>query len=94
MNEREMLCHRLDQLRSEIRADSDGLRSNWQRSPFSSRWLLAGLAGVGALLFSARSAAMVRRTGVKPFIAVAGVKLLLNVLAKRGRARRDASGRS
>ena len=85
MNEREMLCRRLDQLRSEIRADRDGLRLSWRRSPFSSRWLLGGLAGVGALLFSARSASIVRRAGVKPFVAAAAVKLLLNVLAKRGR---------
>lgn len=88
MNEREMLCRRLDQLRSEIRADCDGLRSSWQHSPFSSRWLLGGLAGVGALLFSARSAAMVRKAGVKPLIAAAAVKLLLNAMAKRGRTRR------
>jgi len=31
---------------------------------------------------------MVRQAGVKPLIAVAAVKLLLNELAKRGRARR------
>lgn len=83
-----MLCRRLDQLRSEIRTGSDGLRAGWRRSPFSSRWLLGGLAGVGALLFSARSASMVRQAGVKPLIAVAAVKLLLNALAKRGRTRR------
>ena len=83
VKESEMLCRRLEQLCGEIDADTARLRSSWQRSPFSSRWLLSGLAGLGVLLFSARSASMVRQAGVKPLIAATAVKLLVRALSKR-----------
>jgi hypothetical protein len=85
MKESELLIQRLEQLRREIGADSNALRSRWRASPLSSRRLLGALAGAGGLLFSARRVSLLRKAGLKPLILVALLKIVLSAIAKRRR---------